>query len=94
MSIMLWVYCEFVNLSHCECISTTLCYCAGLMRKEHPGVALSVKTFQAVRSVLNHCHDTIKQLQGSGVLDEQDAEKLIQVLSRLSVLIWCKCEIG
>ena len=53
--------------------------CVGLMRKEHPGVALSVKTHQAIRSVLNHSRDTIKQLLGGGVLDESDAEKLLLV---------------
>ena len=52
---------------------------SGLMRKEHPGVALSVKTHQAIRSVLNHSRDTIKQLLGGGVLDESDAEKLLLV---------------
>ena len=49
------------------------------MRKDHPGVALSVKTHQAIRSVLNHCRDTIKQLMGGGLLDENDAEKLFRV---------------
>jgi len=49
------------------------------MRKDHPGVALSVKTHQAIRSVLNHCRDTIKQLLGGGLLDENDAEKLFRV---------------
>ena len=51
----------------------------GLMRKEHPGVALSVKTHHAIRSVLNHCRDTIKQLMGAGMLDETDAERLFRV---------------
>ena len=55
------------------------CFYSGLMRKEHPGVALSVKTHQAIRSVLNHSRDTIKQLLGGGVLDESDAEKLLLV---------------
>ena len=49
------------------------------MRKEHPGVALSVKTHHAIRSVLNHCRDTIKQLMGAGMLDETDAERLFRV---------------
>lgn len=52
---------------------------SGLMRKEHPGVALSVKTHHAIRSVLNHCRDTIKQLMGAGMLDETDAERLFRV---------------
>ena len=49
------------------------------MRKQYPGVALSVKTHQATRSVLNHCRDTIKSLLGSGMLDENEAEKLFMV---------------
>lgn len=55
------------------------------MRKEHPGVALSVKTHQAIRSVLNHSRDTIKQLLGGGVLDESDAEKLLLVRQLMNV---------
>lgn len=51
----------------------------GQMRKQYPGVALSVKTHQATRSVLNHCRDTIKSLIGSGMLDENEAEKLFMV---------------
>ena len=49
------------------------------MHKEHPGIALSVKTHQAIRSVLNHCRDTVKQQLGSGLLDEADADKLFEV---------------
>jgi sodium/hydrogen exchanger 10/11 len=52
----------------------------GLLRKDHPGVAQSVKTHQAIRSVLNHCVDTVKKMFGSGILDESDADKLLSVL--------------
>ena len=38
-----------------------------------------MKTHQATRSVLNHCRDTIKNLLGSGMLDENEAEKLFMV---------------
>ena len=51
----------------------------GLIRKEHPGVALSVKTHQATRSVLNHCQDVTKQILSNGLLDEIDADKILQV---------------
>lgn len=54
-------------------------WCSGLIRKEHPGVALSVKTDQATRSVLNHCQDVIKQMLSNGLLDEVEAHKLLQV---------------
>ncbi len=52
---------------------------AGELRKEHPGVALSVKTHQATRSVLNQCRDTVRHLLGGGLLDETDAELLMMV---------------
>ena len=51
----------------------------GLIRKEHPGIALSVKTHHATRSVLNHCEDVLKQVMNNGLLDEMDAELLLQV---------------
>ena len=51
----------------------------GLIRKEHPGVALSVKTHQATRSVLNHCQEVVKQILSNGLLDEIDANKLLKV---------------
>ena len=51
----------------------------GLLRKEHPGVAQSVKTHQAIRSVLNHCDDTVRKMLGSGILDQSDADKLFLV---------------
>ncbi|XP_033119377.1 sodium/hydrogen exchanger 10-like [Anneissia japonica] len=48
----------------------------GLLQREHPGIAISVKTRQAIRTVLNHSRDTICELQGAGLLDETDAHKL------------------
>lgn len=51
----------------------------GLLRKEHPGVAQSVRTHHAMRSVLNHCMDTVKKMLGSGILDQNDADKLFSV---------------
>ncbi len=56
-----------------------MCNHTGVLRKEHPGVALSVKTHHATRSVLNHCRDTVKQLLGGGLLDEPDAELILMV---------------
>ena len=56
-----------------------LCFVIGLMQKEYPGVALSVKTRQAIRAVLNHCNATLEQLREGGVLDEHDADVLQRV---------------
>ena len=61
------------------CVCVCVCVYVGQMRKQYPGVALSVKTHQATRSVLNHCRDTIKNMLGSGMLDENEAEKLFMV---------------
>lgn len=55
------------------------CVVLGLMRKEHPEVALSVKTRHAIHGVLNHSRDTITHLQEGGILDEDDADKLLRV---------------
>ena len=60
----------------------------GLIRKEHPGVALSVKTHQATRSVLNHCQDVIKQMLSNGLLDEIDAEKLLQASQQFVIMLF------
>ncbi|PIK43588.1 sperm-specific sodium proton exchanger [Apostichopus japonicus] len=48
----------------------------GMLQREHPGIAVSVKTRQSIRSVLNHSRDTIRELQGAGLLDEMEAHKL------------------
>ncbi len=49
------------------------------MQKEYPEVALSVKTLQAIRAVLNHCRTMFENLREGGVLEEHDADILQQV---------------
>lgn len=49
------------------------------MQQKYPGVALSVKTRQAIRAVLNHCRTTFEQLREGGVLEEHDVDVLSQV---------------
>lgn len=48
----------------------------GLLQKEHPGIAVSVKTQQATRRILNNIRDKIVELRGEGVLDEHETCKL------------------
>lgn len=48
----------------------------GLLQKEHPGIAVSVKTQQATRRILNTLRDKISILRGEGVLDELEAHKI------------------
>lgn len=52
---------------------------SGLLQKEYPGIAISVKTRQSIRSVLNTAMDTIHNLRGGGLLDETEAMKLEKV---------------
>ncbi|XP_077994372.1 sperm-specific sodium:proton exchanger-like [Glandiceps talaboti] len=52
----------------------------GLLQRTHPGIAISVKTRQSIRTVLNHTRDTLHELQGGGILDEQEAQKLEQMI--------------
>jgi len=54
----------------------------GLLQRQHPGIAISVKTRQAIRSVLNNARDTLNELRSNGVLDKNEAcklERLIEV---------------
>ena len=51
----------------------------GLLQREYPGIAISVKTRQSIRSVLNTAMDTVHRLRGGGLLDETEAVKLEKV---------------
>uniref|UniRef100_UPI00398F830F sperm-specific sodium:proton exchanger-like isoform X2 n=1 Tax=Pristiophorus japonicus TaxID=55135 RepID=UPI00398F830F len=48
----------------------------GLLQRDHPEIAISVKTRQAIRTVLNSARDTIHALQSGGLLDDAEASKL------------------
>ena len=52
---------------------------AGVIAFENPTIALSVKTRQAIRIVLNAQHDTVKQLKEEGALQDTDAALLTKV---------------
>ena len=47
-----------------------------MLQKEHPGIAVSIKTQQAARRILNNLRDKIAELRGEGVLDEEEGTKL------------------
>ena len=51
----------------------------GMLQREHPGIAISVKTRQAIRTILNNARDVIHELKGGGMLDEAEAAKLESV---------------
>ncbi|XP_071100546.1 sperm-specific sodium:proton exchanger-like [Haliotis cracherodii] len=50
--------------------------CLGHLQKQHPDIALSAKTRQAIRSVLNNLRDGIHELWEDGILQEAEGEKL------------------
>ncbi|KAL5006670.1 hypothetical protein ScPMuIL_015476 [Solemya velum] len=50
--------------------------CLGMLQKQHPDIALSIKTRQAIRSVLNNLRDGIHELLLDGILDESEGQKL------------------
>lgn len=52
----------------------------GQLQKLNPGIAVSIKTQQASRRILNTLRDKILSLRGEGVLDEGEAEKLAQMV--------------
>lgn len=50
-----------------------------MLQKQHPDIALSIKTRQAIRSVLNSLRDGIHELLMDGILEEADGHKLEKV---------------
>lgn len=50
-----------------------------MLQKQHPDIALSIKTRQAVRSVLNNLRDGIHELLSDGILEEAEGVKLEKV---------------
>lgn len=54
-----------------------------MLQREHPGIAISVKTRQAIRTILNNARDVIHELKGGGLLDEAEAGKLESVKKSL-----------
>uniref|UniRef100_W5M3J2 Solute carrier family 9 member C1 n=1 Tax=Lepisosteus oculatus TaxID=7918 RepID=W5M3J2_LEPOC len=52
----------------------------GLLQRDHPEIAISVKTRQAIRTVLNSERDTIRALMSGGLLDDLEASKLEKMI--------------
>ena len=57
-----------------------------MLQREHPGIAISVKTRQAIRTILNNARDVIHELKGGGLLDVAEAGKLESVKQSLPCL--------
>lgn len=54
----------------------------GMLQKQHPDIALSIKTRQAIRSVLNNLRDGVHELLMDGILEEAEGTKLEKVGQR------------
>ena len=57
-----------------------LCLFIGMLTKQHPEIALSIKTRQAVRSVLNQLRDGVQELTMDGIIEETEGHKLEKVV--------------
>ncbi|XP_071121113.1 sperm-specific sodium:proton exchanger-like isoform X2 [Mytilus edulis] len=57
--------------------------CLGMLQKQHPDIALSIKTRQAIRSVLNSLRDGIHELLMDGILEEADGHKLEKMVEEM-----------
>lgn len=54
----------------------------GHLQEIHPGVAMSVKTRKAIRSVLNHTRENIHRLKKRGQLDEIEHKMVNTMVER------------
>ncbi|XP_014349995.1 sperm-specific sodium:proton exchanger-like isoform X2 [Latimeria chalumnae] len=52
----------------------------GMLQRNYPEVAISVKTTQAIRTVLNSTRDTIQTFISGGLIEENDALKLQKLI--------------
>ena len=52
----------------------------GMLQRQHPGIAIAVKTRQAVRSVLNNVRESITELKEGGLLDETEHARLEHII--------------
>nr|CAD7194386.1 unnamed protein product [Timema douglasi] len=52
----------------------------GLMQRDRPWIAITVKTRQAIRSILNNLRDSVLELKDGGLLDAVEYPKLIEVV--------------
>nr|XP_033816260.1 sodium/hydrogen exchanger 10-like [Geotrypetes seraphini] len=52
----------------------------GLLQRDHPEVVLSMKTMQAIRTVLNNATETLNSLISDGVIDYNEGAKLETII--------------
>ena len=59
-----------------------------MLTKQHPEIALSIKTRQAVRSVLNQLRDGVQELTMDGIIEETEGGKLEKVILISNTLLF------
>lgn len=60
----------------------------GLLQKEHPGIAIAVKTRHASRAVLNQMRESLLELKEDGLVDEQEFEALNEEIEQKMKHLW------
>jgi sodium/hydrogen exchanger 10/11 len=65
-----------------------------MLQSEHPGIAISVKTRQAIRTVLNNARDVSSELRGGGLLDEAEYSKLESVTIKKQCITDSSCAVS
>lgn len=68
------------KIEHDKVVITKL---LGLVQKEKPWIAITVKTKQAIRTILNSMKEAMNQLKIAGWIDNYEQEKLNQVMGDL-----------
>ncbi|CAG7734239.1 unnamed protein product [Allacma fusca] len=60
----------------------------GIMQKEHPGIAIAVKTRHASRAVLNQMRENLLELKADGLVDEKECDLLMVKLEENMKRLW------
>ena len=61
----------------------------GMLTKKYPDIALSIKTRQASRSVLNQMRDGVQELTMDGIIEEAEGHKIEKVGDSEHMLTFC-----
>lgn len=64
----------------CERARVTLIKAMGVLNEERPDIAVSVKTRQSIRHVLNQIRKRVRELKQEGVVDLEEAERFEEEL--------------
>ncbi len=60
----------------------------GLLQKEHPGIALAVKTRHASRAVLNQMRESLMEMKEDGLMDEKEFDCLVEEVEQKMKFLW------